>query len=169
MIYDPLSDDIVFRTWVLFHQAPRTVYNAASKRLRPAGVSLEQALLLFVLSKSPCPPNRAEIAQVLFRRPHTVTALLNGMQRAGLITRIRDDKNYKVRRVVMTEKGKEVFKQTQQTQLVIDLTSCLSRNELRQLSSILQKLRDVAVGELEQSPPSRDTSKRSSKHAEVEQ
>ena len=169
-MYDPTSDDsIVFRAWVLFHQAPHAVYRASSRRLRSVGVTFEQAFLLFVLSMSPRPPTRTEIAQALVRRPHTVTALLNGMERAGLVTRIKDEKNRRVIRIVMTEKGEEAFKQAQETRLAVDLTSSLSREEFYQLSSILEKLRDVALGELEEGLPTRDTSKRLSKHVEAEQ
>lgn len=153
-MYDPISDDIVAKTWVLFHQAPDAVYRVSSKRLRPAGVTLEQSRVLFVLSRSSSPPSRTEIGRILMRKPHTVTALLNGMQRAGLIRRIKDDENENLLRVVMTEKGRDAWKQILQSKLATILTSTLSKEEFYQLSGILEKLRDAALRELEMEPNS---------------
>jgi len=83
------------------------------------------------------------------RKPHTITALLQGMQRAGLIARIKDDRNKKLVRVVMTQKGKEAWKRVVQSELATELTASLSNEEFCQLSSILEKLRDAALRELE--------------------
>jgi DNA-binding MarR family transcriptional regulator len=148
-MYDIVPPDILAKTWVLFHQTSDAVYRASSKRLRPAGVSLEQARVLFVLSRSSSPPTRTEISRVVMRKPHTITALLQGMQRAGLIARIKDDRNKKLVRVVMTQKGKEAWKRVVQSELATELTASLSNEEFCQLSSILEKLRDAALRELE--------------------
>lgn len=148
-MYDFVSDDIVARMWVLLNQAFNAAYTVTSKKLRPWGISSQQAHVLLVLSGSSSPPTCTEISRIVMRKPHTVTALLNGMQRAGLIKRIKDDHNQKLVRVVMTKKGKEMWKQIVQTQLAISMISFLSVEEIQQLNSTLEKLRDAAFRQLE--------------------
>jgi len=140
--------DLLAKAWVLFHQTSAMVYRAFSKRVRPAGVSLEQTRVLFVVSRASSPLTRTEISRIVVRRPHTITALLQGMQRAGLIEKIKDDKNKKLVRAEMTKKGKEALKQVLQNQLAMELTSSLSSEEFYQLIGILEKLRDAAVRDL---------------------
>jgi DNA-binding MarR family transcriptional regulator len=152
MLHDFVSDDLVAKTWVLLNQVAHAAYGATSKRLRPLGVTPEQARVLLILSRSSSPPTRTEISRIVMRKPHTITALLNGMQKAGLIRRIKDDKNNKLVRIVMTQKGSEVFKQVLQTQLAMRLTSSLSSEEFYQLSRILERLRDAVLRELEEEP-----------------
>ena len=139
---------IVTKAWVLFDQTSAVIYRAFVKRTRSAGVSLEQTRVLFAMSRAPSPLTRTEISRVVVRRPHTITALLQGMQRAGLIEKIKDDKNKKLVRAEMTKKGKEALKQVLQNQLAMELTSSLSSEEFYQLIGILEKLRDAALREL---------------------
>jgi DNA-binding MarR family transcriptional regulator len=145
---DLASVDTVDEAWVLLNQAFDAAYRAASKKLQPIGVSPEQARLLVILGTSSYPPTCTEISRIVMRKPHTITALLNGMQRAGLIRRIKDERNQKLVRVVMTKKGREVRKQILQTHLSLELRSSMSRGEFYQLISALEKLRDTALKQL---------------------
>jgi len=143
-----LPPDIVAKAWLLFDQTSAVVHRAFSKRVRPAGVSLEQTRVLFALSRASSPLTRTEISRVVVRRPHTITALLQGMERADLIAKIKDDENKKLVTVEMTKKGKQVLKQVLQNQLAIELISSLSSEEIYQLTGILEKLHDAALREL---------------------
>ena len=140
--------DIVTKVWVLFDQTSAMIYRAFAKRTRSVGVSLEQTRVLFALSRASSPLTRTEISRVVVRRPHTITALLQGMERADLIAKIKDDENKKLVTVEMTKKGKQVLKQVLQNQLAIELISSLSSEEIYQLTGILEKLHDAALREL---------------------
>ena len=147
-MYDPASLNAVARMWTTLLQASDAASKASTKMLRPLGVSLPQARVLLVLSRSSSPLTRTEISRIVMRRPHTITALLNGMQRGGLIRRIKDDRNQQLVRIVMTEKGREIWKQVLQTQLSLEFTSPLSIEQFHQLISMLEKVRDAALRQL---------------------
>jgi len=83
------------------------------------------------------------------RKPQTITSLLHGMQKAGLIARIKDDRNKKLVRVVMTQKGKETWKQIVKSHLATELISSLTSEEFNQLNIILEKLLHAALAELD--------------------
>ena len=87
------------------------------------------------------------------RKPHTVTALLNRMQSAGLISRIIDRENKKVVRVLMTPKGTEALKKVLRVQVERKMMVFLSSEEFQQMRGILEKLRDAALNELEVGVP----------------
>ena len=71
------------------------------------------------------------------------------MQKAGLIARIKDDRNKKLVRVVMTQKGKETWKQIVKSHLATELISSLTSEEFNQLNIILEKLLHAALAELD--------------------
>ena len=148
-MYDLVSDDIVAKMWTVLHQASDAASRVASKRFRPLGVSSQQVYVLLILARSASPPTCSEISRIVMRRPHTVTALLNGMQRAGLIKRVKDKESQKLVRIVMTEKGRQVWEKVMQTPLSLEFTSLLSIGEFRQLVSMLEKVRDSALRQSE--------------------
>lgn len=154
--YDLVPDETVarkWRTWTLLGETVDTLYRVASKNFCPLGVSPEQARVLLIIATSPSPPTRIDISRIVGRKPHTVTGMLNRMQRAGLIRRIKDDENQKLVTVVMTKKGREMWKRALQPQLDTRLTSFLSSGEFAQLDKILEKLRNAALKELEEAGP----------------
>lgn len=55
-----------------------------------------------------------EIAETLRLRPSTVTAVLKGMERAGLLKREPDPEDMRVSRVYLTEKGKHLKKDVEE-------------------------------------------------------
>lgn len=148
-MHDLVSDGYVGRAWTVILEASDAAARAVSKRLRPLGITLPQARVLLVLSNSASPPTRSEISQIVLRKPHTITALLNGMERAGLIKRIKGLENHQlVSRIVMTTKGRKLWEQVRQTQLSMELRSHLSIQEFQQLIKMMEKLRDAAVSQL---------------------
>ncbi len=55
-----------------------------------------------------------EIAETLRLRPSTVTAVLKGMEKAGLLKRESDPEDMRVSRVYLTEKGKHLKKDVEE-------------------------------------------------------
>ena len=55
-----------------------------------------------------------EIAETLRLRPSTVTAVLKGMEKAGLLRREPDPEDMRVSRVYLTEKGKHLKKDVEE-------------------------------------------------------
>ena len=151
-MYDLVSDDIVARMWTVLHQASDAASRAASKRFRPLGVSFQQVYVLLILARSASAPTCSDISRIVMRRPHTVTALLNGMQRAGLIKRVKDKKNQKLVRIVMTKKGRQIWEKVMQTPLSIEFTSFLSIREFYELVRMLEIVRDAALRQSEGGP-----------------
>jgi len=87
----------------------------------------------------------AEISRLLMRRPPTTTALLHRMERNGLVRRRADAVNKKVKRVVMTKKGKEALRQTLEHDVMPKIVGTLSPREFEQLWTLLEKVKARAL------------------------
>jgi len=137
-----------FELWVLFHQASDAAVKASDIELGKFGLSWIQAGVLVMLKSSPEPPSPTEISRWLLREPHTLSALLNRMEKHGLIRRTRDSLRKNVIRVLLTEKGEDAYGRIMQMDSVHEILSCLSLKEKGSLMAYSKKLRTKALEQL---------------------
>ena len=131
--------------WVLLCQTCDIICRAREDELRPFGISHIQAGVLFVVKNVKAPVTPADISRWLFREPHTVSGLLNRMERNGLVRRRSDAKNKKQRRVVMTKKGKELFRLAQEQNALHTIMGSMSDEGFEQLWTLLEELKATAL------------------------
>lgn len=110
--------------------------------------SMEAALLLVVngLGESATP---AEISRWMMRKRPTVSGLLDRMERNGLVIREGYDHNKKLKKVVMTKKGQEALDQIVKKDSLRTIISSITDEEYAQLWSLLEKLKDKALSQVE--------------------
>ena len=136
------------RFWSTFNQAYWVVIRAAEAELRALDLTMIQAAVLYWVRTSKEPPTPADLSRLLFRRPHTVSDLLNRMEKQGLVRRKRDSKRKNVSRVVLTEKGEEAFRRQKEVGAVARILSELTPKESETIQTALEKLRRKAIEEL---------------------
>lgn len=73
------------------------------------GLTLQQCRVLHVIEHEMDAPVQSDLARRLGVRPATVTLQLNRLMRLGLVERIRDRTDRRVRHVVLTECGRQVL------------------------------------------------------------
>jgi len=147
------SVDEDYKLWVLLSQAADTTLRARQKELDRYGISTAEASVLFVVQAIGDRATPAEITRWLLREPHTVTELLNRMERGGLVTKTKDLERKNLVRVSITEKGRQAYQQSTKRKSIRKLMSVLSREERQQLGSYLERLRNKALGELTEERP----------------
>ncbi len=133
--------------WILLSEAQRLTVAAAEKELKPLGITLVQSGVLYVLHtmKKDCISSTpAEIARWLSRRPITVSALLNRMEKQGLVTQKRDISPKRIQ-VEMTEKGNQIYREMiLNRRAVPTILSSLSPSQRQQMKKYLGKLTNKA-------------------------
>lgn len=133
--------------WILLSEAQRLTVAAAEKELKPLGITLVQSGVLYVLhtmKKEGISSTPAEIARWLSRRPITVSALLNRMEKQGLVTQKRDISPKRIQ-VEMTEKGNQIYREmTVNRRAVPTILSSLSPSQRQQMKMHLGKLTNKA-------------------------
>ena len=142
-----LPDDQDYSLWMLLSQASDAMFKAREKELNGNGVTAMEATALFIIQAIGDRATPAEISRWILREPHSVSALLDRMERRGLIKRTKDLEWKNMVRVTITEQGKEAYEMSTVRESIHNIISVLSAEEFRQLSSYLRKLRDRALRE----------------------
>ena len=144
----PLLTDRDYELWVLLLQARDVLFNAREKELRQYGISAMEAAALFIIQAIGDGATPTEISRWMIRAPHTISALLDRMEKKGLVRKSKDLDRKNLVRVSLTEKGKEAYNNSARRELIYSIISALSNEERQQLSKSLQTLRDRALKEI---------------------
>jgi DNA-binding MarR family transcriptional regulator len=98
--------------WLLFTHTRYAIFRARELELQRYGISPEQVSLLFVAQALGKKATPAALSRQLLRQPHTVTALLERMEKRGLVKKVKDLDRKNLVRVVITDKGHKAFEQS---------------------------------------------------------
>ena len=140
--------------WMLLHQTCDAIIKARENALRKqVGISRMQASVLFIVKAVDGPATPAEISRWLFREPHSVSGLLNRMEKDGLVKKVKDLERKNMIRVAITEKGEKAYHQSGEVTVVPEILSCLSQKKRENLRAYLETLRNRALEELREEHP----------------
>ena len=146
----PAFDHSVHKLWILLDQT----YFAASKCqeaiFASAGLTLQQYRLLMVVECARGPVTPTDVARWLDRNTNSISLLIDRMERFDLITRVRDLKDRRAQRLVITTKGEKLYKQATKggLELMEKMQHCCTEEEFQTLTRLLNKLRESALKEL---------------------
>lgn len=139
----------VWELFTLLLQASDAVTRARQSELREVGATMMQLALLFIVKFIKGTATPAEISRWLFRKRHTVSALLKHMEKQGLVARTKDLPKKGMIRVSVTEEGEKLFRQAiAKREAVPEIMSCLSQEERANFSAYLRRVRDEALGHI---------------------
>ncbi len=145
-------DNENYRLWWLLHQVRDVMYRARNKELSQYGITSEQAAALVIIKmlnnvKSKSTPG--EISRWLLKEPHSVSRLVTRMEKDGLVSKDSGSGKRKNEvKISLTKKGEQAYNSSLKRESIQEVMSCLSEEECRQLSSVLEKLRDGALQNL---------------------
>jgi len=144
MKYFPNTDED-YELWVLLYQAKDAVEIARDKELRSYGISTMQAAVLFIVQAIGNKATPAEISRWIFRKHHSVSGILNRMEKAGLVSRVRDLDKKNLVRVALTEKGQQAYRDSLKRESLHNIIASLSKEKRQQIRLCLKELRDTAL------------------------
>lgn len=143
-----------YELWSLLGQVNDGMLRARDNELRQFGISAVQVGIMYGIKTIGHSPTQSEIARWVVRKPHTVAAALERMEKQGLIEQVRNAGGRKEVRVEVTEKGEEVYRrQHRQRKTIPAILGGLTPEERQSLRTILKKLRDNTLSELVPKPP----------------
>jgi len=123
----------------------RRTYQALKQRLlremEPLGITFNQFQVLAWLLDGDNIPQKTLAQRASIDYP-TMTRMLRRMERDGLITRIRDTRDTRVQRVLLTDRGRSLRGQIALTRIASlnDTLACLSPKEVAELRRMLNAL-----------------------------
>jgi len=138
-----------FKLLVALHHTTNAIVRAREKELSQHDLTYMQVAVLFTIKaigeKGATP---AEISRWLFREPHSVSGLISRMEKAGLVTKVKDMDKKNWIRVTITEKGQQAYHKAVKRESLRNIMSTLSNEERKALRGYLKILRDRALKEL---------------------
>jgi len=139
------SMDEDFTLLTLLLQTRDIILRFREKELSRYGILPRQSSVLFNIQALGDEARPVELAQRMFREYHTISTILNRMEKDGLVRKVKDPDRKKAVRVVLTEKGQQAYQQSIKRESIHQVVSALSAKERQQLRSCLEKLRDEAL------------------------
>lgn len=146
--FDPINDDDEFNAVALIEQTGHATTLARERELAQYGISSRTAATLLVIWAMDNNATPSEISRWLLREPHSVTGLLDRMERDGYVHRYQDRQRKNVVRVAMTEKGRTAYFQSLRRESYHKIMSVLDEEERKDLRRLLAKVWKAALIEV---------------------
>jgi len=134
--------------WAMLNQVYWAMVRAVENELRKVDLSMIQAAVLLLVKGAQEPVTPAKLSRWLFREPHTVSGLLNRMEKQGLVKKSKDLERRNLVRVTLTKKGEQAYQQQSDMRVIRKVLSSLSPKERDNLKTYLRTLREEALEEL---------------------
>ena len=134
--------------WFLLTHARYAIFRAREKELQRYGISPEQVSLLFVVQALGKKATPTALSRYLLRQPHTVSALVERMEKKGFVKKVKDLERKNLVRVVVTEKGQKAFEQSTKRGPIHRIMGELNQSERKNFSKYLEKIYSKARQEI---------------------
>jgi len=152
---DPINNDDDYNLIAVINQTSHAWSLARTRELAKYGynLSIMRAAVLLILQVMDNNATPTQISQWMLREPHTISALLDRMEKDGLIRRFRDMHKKNTVRVSMTEKGRDAYQLSLEREAFHSLMSVLDETEREQLRNVMTKLWLRALQEVKHEIP----------------
>jgi DNA-binding MarR family transcriptional regulator len=135
-----LNDD----TWAIFHQTYQSLTKCADEAFARIGLLHQQYQVLRAMKNMPATVTATAIANWLDRNSNSITLIIDRMERSGLVKRVRDLKDRRAIRLIITPEGKKRYAQADEPaqELSREVLSALTQDEMATFMELLQKIRE---------------------------
>lgn len=131
--------------WILFCQTWVAISKARQRELDPYNISEIRAALLFIIELIGHEATPAKISRWLFREPHSISEIMDRMEKQGLVRKTKDlDRKNQVR-IELTDKGRECYRTSLMPDNISKITSVLTKEERKHFVNAMVKLRKAAI------------------------
>lgn len=127
----------------LTHQIAHLINQRHNRKLENEGVTSSQERLLTLLHLKDG-TTQSELQQDLLIKPSSVTKLIDVLEHKGLVTRISDARDGRIKTIHLTEKGKQLEKRLWQIkdELEVEILSSLSNQQRDLLIQLLNEIKN---------------------------
>jgi len=142
-------DDADYNVWLLLRSATDAVAKARGKELEKLEISRVQSGVLFLIQTLGEEATPSKISRWMLRTRHSVSELINRMKKDGLLIKVKDLRKKNQVRVMLTEKGQQIYEETKKRESITRIMSALTDDERQQLKSYLETIWVKATAEVE--------------------
>ncbi|MBN2098648.1 MAG: winged helix-turn-helix transcriptional regulator [Dehalococcoidia bacterium] len=150
----PIELTVNQKIWMQVETVFAITQRARDLELAKIGLNVPQAMVLYHVKTSPEPVTPMKLARIMYKQPHTVSALIHRMEAKGLIKTKHDLKRKNWLRIAITAKGEETLQRWPEAATVPDIMgSALSKEDFEALAVITKKLHTAGIKALRQMEP----------------
>lgn len=137
----PLTDAI--SVYLAIQKAYGVVNRKVSKELKKLGLSVPKYGVILQLYDHETLP-LTELSKLIFCGNSNLTALVDRMERDGLVERVNHGTDRRIKEIYLTEKGRELAPKviSEYRPFLHKMMSCLVHDEQRVLKDLLNKLKE---------------------------
>ena len=146
-----------YNLFMLIGLALTAIFKARHNQVRHLDLTPAEFHLLLLVAELGDSAFPAEISRWMMRKPPTISRLLDRMERNALVRRKKPSDNGKIRRIVITPKGREALEKARKPDVMGLIVDALSEDEFRLLWQTLEKLKDAALVQARQMKEIRDS------------
>jgi DNA-binding MarR family transcriptional regulator len=134
------------RAWVLCRQVYSSIFRCEDVVFSKVGLSSQKHAILMAINYIHGPATVSGVANWIDRTPNGVSMIVDRMVKDGLVERLSDLPDRRAVRLVITKKGKAIFKQATMLGwgLIQEVLSSLTDEEISTLNSLFDKVRGKA-------------------------
>ena len=136
-------DDPVQGAWTLLQLTTDSTVKCAESAFAKVKLTPQQFSVLAAIRNIGDPVLPTDVAKWLDRNTNTITLIIDRMEKDNMVERIRDLKDRRALRLVITPKGQKLFEQAikPSRELPKVILSALTDDELKKFIMILEKIR----------------------------
>ena len=124
------------------------MFKARKSELYYLDVAADHSAILSMIYSLGRDATPSEISRILFREPHTVSAVISKLERNGFVRKTKDLKKKNMIRVELTEKGLDSYEKASKRVSIHNIINTMSQEEQKALARLLEKLQKKALEEL---------------------
>jgi DNA-binding MarR family transcriptional regulator len=106
-----LFSNPLLQVWMLLHQTHNSLVRCEEIVFAKTGLTAQQHAILMAISYIEGPATPTEIANWVDRKVNSITLIVDRMEKAGLVRRVRDVPDRRSHRLELTDKGKKALAQ----------------------------------------------------------
>jgi len=135
-----INADEFMELYFLFARARYLSFRVREKELQRYNMTPEQAQVLMIAQELDNKGTPAEISRKLVRQPHTISALVNRMERKGLVSKVKDLERKNMVRVALTKKGEKALEVSRKGGPIRRILGILNEGERREFHDYLERI-----------------------------
>ena len=147
--------DPTLKIWITLRQTYIRVSKSEEAVLAKEGMTLQQYKVLLAIKHINNPVTPTAVAHWLDLNTNSISLIIDRMEKDRLVKRVRDFKDRRMVRLVITKEGKEIYERATgpSWDCMKRVMSCLSVEEMSTFAQLMERLGESACEELARMEP----------------
>ena len=140
-IYDPATYDFTSAVFPVMGRVRTAMLAKLDERLAPLDLKAADYIVLVILANDPA-AKASTICSVLSHDPGAMTRKIDGLEKRGLVRRVRSAEDRRAIKLELTPEGRKVYPKAVAiaVELANEFMSDFSKTEARQLEALLHRI-----------------------------